>query len=322
MLFDFAAKRPPKIKAGRDLTAEEVTREVNLRGKTFLVTGANSGLGFETLRVLSMRGAHVIAACRTMEKAEETCDLIAGRTTPMACDLSSLHSVEQAVAAVVRRGAPLDAVICNAGVMGFPAVRRTNGLELQFLVNHLGHFALVNGLLPALREAEQGRIVVVASEAHRWAPRSGIRFDDLGFHRGYSGFRAYGHSKLANLLFTFELSRRLKGTRITANAVHPGIVQTGITRNGPEIIDRLSNRFGQYLMRPVARGAACQCYVATHPRLARVSGYYFSNCNPKRPSAAARDKDLAAQLWKRSDALITPPVSQAPPAPEGRGPVH
>lgn len=286
------------------MTAEEITRGIWLKGKTALITGANSGLGFETMRVLAMRGAHVIAACRTMEKAERTCALIAGKSTPLECDLSRIASVTEAVNKVKELNRPIDMLICNAGVMGYLEPHRKDGIELQLLTNHFGHFALVKGLLPVVEQAQQGRIVIVSSEMHRHAPGRGIKFEDLKYERGYNPYRAYAQSKLANMLFMSELARRVTDTNVTVNAVHPGNVQTGITKNGPKLLDNLSQRFGHFVLRSLAQGAATQCYVATNEKLRRVNGYYFANCNKKTPSRLARDEKLAQKLWGVSENFI------------------
>ncbi len=201
---------------GYGSTAEEATRGLDLSGRAYLVTGANSGLGLETVRVLSLRGARVFAAARTAEKARAACAAFGAKIQPVACELSDPASVRACVAAVKADGAPLDAIILNAGIMGLPKLRQAHGYELQFFTNHIGHFILATGLLSQL--AEKGRVVALSSTAHQFAPKGGIEFDNLSGERGYSAWRAYGQSKLANLLFAKELARRLAGTGKTANA--------------------------------------------------------------------------------------------------------
>jgi NAD(P)-dependent dehydrogenase (short-subunit alcohol dehydrogenase family) len=200
---------------GYGSTAEESTQGLDLSGRTYLVTGANSGLGLETVRVLSLRGARVIAAARTAQKAQAACGGFGAKVHPVACELSD----PACVAAVKAYGAPLDAIILNAGVMGLPKLQQAHGYELQFFTNHIGHFILATGLLGQL--ADKGRVVALSSSAHQFAPNAGIEFDNLSGERGYSPWRAYGQSKLANLLFAKELARRLAGTGKTANALHP-----------------------------------------------------------------------------------------------------
>jgi WW domain-containing oxidoreductase len=164
-------------------TAEEVTAGLSLAGKTILVTGCNSGLGLETLRVLALRGAHVIGTARNEDKARQACQSISGKTTGLACELAEPASVRACVAAVKRLDLRLDAIICNAGIMALPKLRQAFGYELQFFTNHIGHFILVTGLLETL--AEDGRVVMVSSMGHRSAPAQGIEFDNLSGEKGY-----------------------------------------------------------------------------------------------------------------------------------------
>ena len=191
---------------GYGSTAEDVTAGLSLNGKTYLLTGCNSGLGLETLRVLALRGAHVISAARTLEKAQAACASIKGLTTPVACELAEPASVRACVATVKRLNIPIDGIICNAGIMALPKLNRAYGYELQFFTNHIGHFILVTGLIDAL--AADARVTVLSSRAHESAPKGGIEFDNLSGEKGYSAWRAYGQSKFANLLFAKELARR------------------------------------------------------------------------------------------------------------------
>jgi NAD(P)-dependent dehydrogenase (short-subunit alcohol dehydrogenase family) len=175
---------------GYGSTAEDVTNGIDLHGQTMLVTGCNSGLGRETARVLAMRGARVIGTGRSVEKAREGLAGLGDNPLALACELSEPASVRACIDAVVRDGARLDALICNAGIMALPQLRQAHGIELQFFTNHIGHFILVNGLLDRL--APKGRVVVVASNAHRRAPAAGIEFDNLSGARGYVPWQAYG----------------------------------------------------------------------------------------------------------------------------------
>src|SRR5579859_5755830 len=214
---------------GYGTTAERVTQGMSLAGKTILVTGCNSGLGLETMRVLAARGAHVIGAARTEAKASEAAATVTGKATGVACELSDPGSVRACVETVRNMGVPLDAMVANAGIMALPKLNQSHGYELQFFTNHISHFILVTGLLDRL--ADDGRVVILSSAAHQMAPVGGIQFDNLSGERGYKGWVAYGQSKIANLLFAKELARRFAGTKKTANAIHPGVIGTNLGRH-------------------------------------------------------------------------------------------
>jgi len=291
---------PPRRPGCRDLTADDATEGWDLRGKLALVTGCNSGIGFETMRVLAKRGAHVLGAARTLQKAEAACSQVVGETTPLTVELTDFASMESAAGKVAALGRPLDILICNAGVMSPPQRTLSHGVELQFAVNHLGHFFLVDRLLGQVTAAPDGRIVVLSSELHRRAPAQGIKFDDLAWEADdYDGFVAYAHSKLANVLFTRELSRRLAATNASANAVHPGVIKTNLVRHMPESVQA-----GDWDDRNVAQGATTSCYVAGDPSLRGVSGYYFTDCNAVEPSELALDDMAAKRLWSVSEELV------------------
>jgi WW domain-containing oxidoreductase len=282
-------------------TAEQVTEGVSLAGKTMLVTGCNSGLGLETMRVLALRGAQVAGTARTIEKAREACATVSGETVPLACELSDPASVRGCVASVAAAGIRLDAMICNAGIMGLPKLARVHGYESQFFTNHIGHFILVTGLLGQLTET--GRVVMLSSTAHTRAPEGGIAFDNLDGGKGYDPWRFYGQSKFANLLFAKELARRLADTRRTANAVHPGVIRTNIIRHNP-VLNVAAAVVSPLFFKTVAQGAATQVYVATSPGLANVSGEYFADCNVATPRADARSAATAKQLWEVSERIV------------------
>lgn len=286
-----------------DSTAEEVTAGLDLSGRTALVTGCNSGLGYETMRVLALRGAHVIGTGRTLEKARDACASVEGKTTPVALELAQFDTVAACAETVKQLGTPIDFLICNAGIMALPELRQDYGLERHFVVNHLGHFILVNRLLDTVKAAPQGRVVTVASSGYQWAPEVGIEFDNLSGERGYEPNRAYGHSKLANGLFTLELARRLAGTTTTSNTVHPGVILTNLGRHFDQWKLVAARLIGWTFMKSVEAGAATTCYVATHPSLASVSGHYFVDCNPELPGFHMEDQAMAAKLWEVSEQL-------------------
>ena len=271
----------------------------SLAGRTALVTGCNSGLGFETMRVLALRGAHVIGAARTLESAETACAGIDGKTTPLEVELTDLPGIVAAAGRVADMGVALDMLILNAGIMQLPELQIVNGVERQFAVNHVGHFLLTMRLLDQVVAADAGRVVVVSSGAHRWAPR-GIRFDNLDGSQDYDPREAYGVSKTANGLFSRELARRLADTGATSNSLHPGVIPTNLARHLPQRDYDMSNP----MFKTIPEGSATQCYVATHPELAGVTGWYFDDCNPAVPNEHMQDDTMAAKLWALSEELV------------------
>jgi WW domain-containing oxidoreductase len=286
---------------GYSSTALEVTEGLDLTGKTYLLTGSTSGLGVETVRALSRRGAHVIAAARVADKAATTLARLGVKGTPLGCELSEPASVRAAVATVRALGRPLDGIICNAGIMALPRLQQKHGLELQFLTNHLGHFILVTGLLEALTPS--GRVVVVSSQAHRMARAPGIELENLSGERGYGAWKAYAQAKLANLLFAKELGRRFAGSGRTANALHPGVIPTALWRH-MNIVARGGTALVSHLfMKNPEQGAATQTWLAARPEAAQYNGEYFLDVNVARPSRLAGDDALAARLWAASEQL-------------------
>jgi WW domain-containing oxidoreductase len=296
----FAAKG--KTGFGYASTAEEVTEGVSLDGKTMLVTGCNSGLGLETMRVLALRGARVVGTARTALKAKEACDSVKGSTVPLACELSDPASVRACVAEVKKRALMLDAIVCNAGIMALPKPERAHGYELQFFTNHIGHFMLVTGLLDRLTET--ARIVMLSSSAHTRAPEGGIRFDDLDASKDYTPWGNYGQSKIANLLFAKELARRFEGTKKTANAVHPGVIQTNLGRHMNPVARLVFGTLGPLFLKTIPQGAATEVFVAASPKVAGISGEYFADCNVATPRADATDAELAKKLWAKSEEIV------------------
>lgn len=300
------AQDAPRSSFAADATAEQVTDGIDLSGKTIVVTGCNSGIGLETMRVLALRGAHIIGTARTPERGQEACASTVGKATPVVLELSDFDSVVACAEAIRAFDTPIDALVCNAGVL-LTELQQVRGLEMQFVVNHLGHFILVNRLLDRVTAAPQGRVVVVGSMAHAQVPPGGIQFDNLsgqGWER-----QAYGHSKLANGLFSLELAKRLGGTRATSNSLHPGVVATNIMRNmnftPPAGGGGGGGRGGGggFSFEQPAQGAATSCYLASHPSLAGVTGLYFVDCNPAEPSALQKDPALAARLWQVSEEM-------------------
>jgi len=294
-------------------------------GRTALVTGANSGLGFATSAALAGKGARVLLACRSPERAEAALERLRTRVPGaavelVALDLASLASVHQAADDAAARTARLDLLVCNAGVMAVPRGHTADGFETQLGTNHLGHFALTGRLLPLLLAAPAPRVVVVSSGAHR-AGR--IAFDDLMGERSYGRWKAYGQSKLANLLFVRELAHRATaaGLPLVAAAAHPGYAATGLqSGQGARLLERLMQVGNAVLAQSAEGGALPSLYAATAPDVR--SGDYYGPAlaelrgAPKQVgrSAAARDDAVARQLWQESERL-TGVTYDALPAP-------
>lgn len=287
------------------VTAEEVTNGLDLQGKRVLVTGATSGLGLETMRVLALRGAQVYGTGRTLEKAQRACASVTGDTIPLQLELTDFESVVACADQVAAGGQPLDILVCNAGVMALPELEQANGLEMQFVTNHLGHFLLTNRLLANVQAAPQGRVVVVSSSALKWADPVGIEWDNLSGERNYDPKRAYGQSKLANCLFTIELARRFAGTPTTANSMNPGPVLTDLQRHAPQWLVKLGDVLGPAFMKSPAEGASTICYLAAYPPLADYSGYYFIDCSPVELGGNSDNLAMAAKLWEVSTELVS-----------------
>ncbi|XP_019177951.1 PREDICTED: short-chain dehydrogenase TIC 32, chloroplastic-like [Ipomoea nil] len=296
-------------------TAEEVTAGIDASALTAIVTGASSGIGYETARVLALRGVHVVMAVRNMGAGKDAKEAIVKEVPPakidtLELDLSSLASVKKFASEFKSSGRSLNLLINNAGVMATPYMLTKDKIELQFATNHLGHFLLTNLLLDTMKETarkskKEGRIVNVSSEAHRFAYKEGIRFDKINDSESYSSLGAYGQSKLANILHAKELTKRLKqdGANITVNALHPGTITTNLFRH-MGIVEGFVSTVGKFVLKNVQQGASTTCYVALHPQVKGVSGEYFSDNNIATPTPQAMDKDLAKRLWDFSMDLV------------------
>ena len=272
-----------------------------MHGKVCIVTGANSGIGRVAALELAERGATVVLICRNEERGAPVLEEIerrGGSATLLAADLASQRQVRAAAAAFRERFDRLDVLINNAGVAGWGTrLVSEDGLELTFAVNHLAPFLLTELLLDRLKASAPARVVTVSSAAHK---NVALDFDDLQGERRYSGFGAYSRSKLANILFTRELSRRLEGTGVTANCLHPGVVATGIFRNIPRWMRAILT---SPLVLSPEKGADTLLYLATAPEIAEVSGGYFVRRKPARTSRASQDAEAARRLWEASEAL-------------------
>ena len=259
--------------ADRKWTAEDLP---DLSGKTIIVTGGNSGIGYEAALQFARKGAEVILACRNMQKAgaadaQITAMYPSAKVEPMALDLSNLSSIREFASAYRARHRTLDILVNNAGVMALPYSRTADGFEMQFGTNHLGHFALTGLLLEPLLAADHARVVNVSSGAHRMGA---IRFDDLNWEHGYTKWRAYGQSKLANLLFTLELQRRIEasGAKLVAVACHPGYAATNLQAAGPRMegsafLESLFSVSNRIFAQSAAMGALPTLYAAAAPEV-------------------------------------------------------
>jgi NAD(P)-dependent dehydrogenase (short-subunit alcohol dehydrogenase family) len=290
-------------------------------GRTAVITGANTGLGYETAAALAAKGAQVVLAVRSVEKGKEAARGIA-QATPGAdvelqeLDLTSLESVRAAADELRSKHDSIDLLINNAGVMMTPKSTTKDGFELQFGTNHLGHFAFTGLLLDRVLAAPGSRIVTVSSVGHRFA-RGGIRFDDIQWERDYSRVGAYGQSKLANLMFTYELQRRLQGTNTIAVAAHPGGSRTELTRNLPPVVAALTRPLERF-MQEADMGALPTLRAATDPGV--IGGQYFGPDGfgeqrgyPKVVASSKASHDTVAQnrLWAVSEELsgVTFPIN-------------
>jgi retinol dehydrogenase 12 len=269
-----------------------------LSGKTCLITGATSGIGRATATALAGMGASLLLVGRDRARGEETVAEIAQRTgnrdvALLLGDLSSQADVRRVAAKFLASDRPLHVLINNAGVVNLRRSVTVDGIETTFAVNHLAYFLLTTLLLPRLVASAPARIVNVASDAHKFGP---LDFDDLENTRRYRAMRVYGQSKLANILFTDELARRLAGSRVTANSLHPGAVGTGLGKNNgawARVIIAMLRPF----FRTPADGAATSVYLASSPAVEGVTGKYFARQREHRTSAAARDAAAARRLW-------------------------
>lgn len=285
-------------------------------GKTVIITGSNCGIGKETARELFMRGANVILAVRSLDRGQEAANQIKssiksrssegregeGRIQVMECDLSSLASVRSFAHKILKEEERLHVLVLNAGMVPPPGkYLTTDGFELQFQSNHLGHFLLTTLLLPLLERSAPSRIIIVSSCLHVLGH---IDFDNLNFEQ-YTPDPGvtYCMTKLCNVLMAVELSRRLDGTGVTANSCHPGLVKTDINRRTPWYIKRVVQPISYFWAKNGVEGAQTQIFLSVASELENISGKYFSDCRPIEPSSKCSDLDLAQKLWSVSEQL-------------------
>ena len=275
-----------------------------MHGKTCIVTGASTGIGLAIAQGLAARGAHVVLVCRNRERGEAAQHAIRTATNNSAvdialADLSSQNELHRLAQELLQRYSRIHAVINNAGVVNTKRTETVDGIETVFAVNHLAYFLLTQLLLPRLIESAPARIVNVVSDAHRWDT---LDFDDLQNQRRYRGLNVYGQSKLCNLLFTRELARRIAGSGVTVNSLHPGGVATGLGWNNGWWAVLVAKMLKPFL-RTAEQGADTAIYLTSAPEVATVNGTYFYNRRKHQPSRAAQDDVAAHRLWEISEQL-------------------
>jgi len=281
-----------------------------MAGKTVLVTGATGGIGRATAMGLAAIGANVAITGRDRARTEGAAREIraagGGQVDLFVADLSSQCEVRRLAAEMLQACPRIDALVNNVG--GYWNTRHVtaDGLERTFALNHLAPFLLTNLLLNRLKQSAPARVITVASNAHATGQ---IDFDDLQGERSYSGSRAYNQSKLANILFTYELARRLRASKVTANALHPGVVNTSFGAEDPRGIQRLIIPFARPFLKTPVQGAATSIHLASAADLEQVTGRYFANIKPKRSSKRSYDKAAAARLWQVSADLVGLPAA-------------
>lgn len=277
-----------------------------MKGKRIVLTGASRGIGRETALALGKMGAELSIVVRDAERGKAVAEEVralkgGGDVEVFVADLSSLGDIRRVGAEILAKHDIIDVLVNNAGALLMDRQVTKDGYEATFATNHLGYFLLTKVLLEAVKKAPAGRIVNVASEAHR---RGSLVFDDLMGEKKYAGWFAYSASKLANILFTAELARRLEGTKVTTNSLHPGVIASGFARNNDGVVGFLAKLASPFLMSS-EDGAKTTLFLATDPSVADTSGLYFSKSKPKTPSREARDVSVAKRLWEVSEELVT-----------------
>ena len=272
-----------------------------MAGRTVLVTGGSGGIGRATALGLAAMGAHLAITGRDRGRAEDAAREIraagAGQVDVFVADLSAQSEVRRLAGEVLQRLSRIDVLVNNVG--GYWNTRHVtaDGLERTFAVNHLAPFLLTNLLLGRLKQSTPARVVTVSSNVQALGR---IDFEDLQAERSYSGARAYNQSKLANVLFTYELARRLQHTSVTANALHPGVVRTALGAEDPRAVQRLLMPVMRPFMKAPAQGAATSVYLASAPGLEQVTGRFFAGRKPRKSAKSSYDQAAAAQLWQVS----------------------
>lgn len=275
-------------------------------GKIVMITGANSGIGKETARVLAEKGATIIMLCRSRERGEAALRELKKITHSdnfelYIADLADPDSIHRAVTQFKEKYDKLDVLINNAGTTLSKKIITPLGYEKTFAVNYLGHFLLTQLLLDTLKQSAPSRIINVASAVH---VRANLNFNDINQEKHYRGFLAYCNSKFANLLFTYELARRLKGTGVTVNALHPGFVRSNFGKRGRNILSKALFGFARLFAISVEKGAKTSIYLASSPEVEGITGKYFVKCKPVDSSEASYNLEAQKRLWELSEHLF------------------
>ncbi|MCG3218793.1 MAG: SDR family oxidoreductase [Candidatus Heimdallarchaeota archaeon] len=277
-----------------------------MKNKVCMITGANSGIGKETALQLAKLGSKIIMVCRDKVRGEKALSDIISQSGNNSVelfisDLSSLHSVRKLAFDFLASYERLDVLINNAGVLMKKRTLTIDGLESTFVINHLSHFLLTQLLLDILKESAPARIINVSGDIHKFV--STIDFEDLNGDQGYGAWNRYNQSKLANILFTYEMARKLDPNEVTINALHPGVVRTNLVRSSI-IMKFFSNTLGLIFMKNPRKGAKTTVFLASSPEVEGISGKYFINKKEKKSSKASYNLELQKTLWDASEELI------------------
>jgi NAD(P)-dependent dehydrogenase (short-subunit alcohol dehydrogenase family) len=280
-----------------------------IRGKTCMITGATSGIGRASALELGRMGARLVLVCRNRQRGEELMREISrggiSAVELMVADLESQAQVRKLAADFLASKQPLHVLMNNAGVFNLKRELTSDGLEAVFAVNHLAYFALTLLLLDRIKESAPARIINISSDLHK---RATIKFDDLGGERSFGGMSSYGQSKLANVLFTYELARRLAGTGVTVNCVHPGAVATNLANHNGTLMSAAWKLAGTFMKSP-ENGARTQIYLASSPEVTGVTGKYFIDSRPVASSDESYDENVARRLWEVSASMTGLPAA-------------
>lgn len=291
------------------MKGDAYTKDTKIDGKVAIVTGANSGMGKETAISLARRGGKVYIACRDTQKGEDALKAIKKESKSsnvhfLQLDLASIESIKEFSRKFHSMESSLHILVNNAGVMAVPKGSTADGFEKHLGTNHLGHFLLTSLLLDLLKQSTPSRIIIISAFVHKWGS---INKDDLMGETSYSKFKAYAQSKLANILFARELSKRLVGTGVTVNSCHPGVVVTGLIRQFFDIgmIKTVLEPVLRQFLQTSKEGAQTSIYLSVDPEVEKISGKYFGNLHEQEVSDDAKDDELACWLWKKSEELLS-----------------